>query len=311
MRAVYFKDGEVELRETPEPSGEGVRVHVRSIGVCGSDLHMLEMKSPLQCIVGHEVAGLLDDGTPVAVDPSVPCGECDSCRAGDYNLCPVGAGKSLGVGRDGGMADELAVPDGCLVYLPSNVDVRDACLVEPLAVAVHGIHRAGLEAGQRVAVVGGGTIGLCAVAAAKAGNATVGLSARYDHQVAAGKSLGAGDVEGQYDLVVECAGTEKAVNRAIKLCRPKGKILILGTHWNGLLLQQIPAMMKEITIISSFVSGSNGGVRDCDVAAMLLSRHPGIAKALITHRFPLAEVKQAFAVARDRKAGAIKVVLEP
>jgi threonine dehydrogenase-like Zn-dependent dehydrogenase len=311
MRAVYFKDGEVELRDDPEPSEEGVRVRVRSIGICGSDLHMLELKSPLNCVVGHEVAGVMDDGTPVAVEPSMPCWECPSCRAGDYNLCPVGAGKSLGVGRNGGMADELRVPESCLVYLPSNVDVRDACLVEPLAVVVHGMHRAGLEAGQRVVVIGGGAIGLCAVAVARGGNATVGLSARYDHQVAAGKSLGAGEIEGQYDLVVECAGTEKAVNRAIKLCRPKGKILILGTHWSGLSLQQIPAMMKEITIVSSFMYASNGPVRDSDVAAMLLSKHPEIAKALITHRFPLADAKQAFVVARDRKAGAIKVVLEP
>lgn len=311
MRAIYFKDGEVELREVPEPSGEGVRVHVRSIGICGSDLHMLEMKSPLNCVVGHEVAGVLDDGTPVTVEPAMPCGECPICRAGDYNLCPVGAGKSLGVGRDGGMADELRVPERCLVYLPSNVDVRDACVVEPLAVAMHGLRRAGLEAGQRVAVIGGGAIGLCAVAAAKSCNATVGLSARYDHQMAAGKSLGAVEVEGQYDIVVDCAGTEKAVNRAVKLCKPKGNILILGTHWSGLMLQQIPAMMKEITITSSFMYASNGSVRDFDVAAMLLSRHPEIAKALITHRFPLADVKQAFAVARNRKAGAIKVVLEP
>lgn len=311
MRAVYFKDGEVEMREVPEPSGEGVRVRVRSVAICGSDLHMLDLKSPLNCVVGHEVAGVLDDGTPVAVEPSMPCWECASCRAGDYNLCVLGAGRSLGVGCDGGMADELRVPGSCLVYLPSNIDVRDACLVEPLAVAVHGMRRADLEAGQRVAVVGGGAIGLCAVAVARAGSATVGLSARYDHQMAAGKSLGAGGVEGSYDLVVDCAGTEKAVNSAIKLCRPKGKILILGTHWSGLPLRQIPAMMKEITIVSSFMYASNGTVRDSDVAAALLSRYPGIAEALITHRFPLGEAKQAFAVARDRKAGAIKVVLEP
>ncbi|MCX5991080.1 MAG: alcohol dehydrogenase catalytic domain-containing protein [Chloroflexi bacterium] len=311
MRAVYFKDGEVELREVREPSDEGVRVIVRSIGICGSDLHMLEMKSPLNCVVGHEVAGVLDNGTSVAVEPTMPCHECPSCRAGDYNLCQARAGKSLGVGRDGGMADELRVPERCLVYLPSNVDVRDACLVEPLAVAVHGLRRAGLEASERVAVIGGGAIGLCAVAVAKAGDATVGLSARYDHQMAAGMSLGAREVEGQYDLVVDCAGTDKAVNRAVRLCRPKGRILILGTHWNGLPFPQIPAMMKEVTVISSFMYAANGAVRDFDVAAMLLSRHPEIARASITHRFPLAEVKQAFAVARDRKAGAIKVVLEP
>ncbi len=299
------------MRQVPEPAGDGVRVHVRSIGICGSDLHMLELKSPLNCIVGHELAGVLDDGTPVAVEPSMPCWECASCLAGDYNLCAVGAGRSLGVGCDGGMADEIRVPGSCLIYLPSNVDVRDACLVEPLAVVVHGMRRGGLEAGQRVAVVGGGTIGLCAVAVARAGNAAVGLSARYDHQMAAGKSLGAGEVEGSYDLVVECAGTDKAASHAIKLCRPKGRILILGTHWSGLGLQQVLLMMKEVTVVSSFMYAGNGAVRDFDVAAALLSRHPEIARALITHRFPLAQLKQAFAAAQDRKAGAIKVVLEP
>lgn len=311
MRAVYFKDGEVELREIHETHDEGVRVHVRSIGICGSDLHMLEMKSPLECVVGHEVAGVLDDGNHVAVEPVVPCNECTNCRAGDYNLCQLGATRTLGVGRNGGMADELYVPGRCLVYLPSNVDVRDACLVEPLAVAVHGMRQGGLDASQRVAVIGGGTIGLCAVAVARAGNATVGLSARYDHQIAAGNLLGAKEIDGQYDLVVESAGTERAVNKAIKLCRPKGRVLMLGTHWSGLSFPQMAVMMKEITIISSYMYAANGAVRDFDVAAMLLARHPEIPKALITHRYPLAEVKQAFAVARDRKAGAIKVVLEP
>jgi threonine dehydrogenase-like Zn-dependent dehydrogenase len=311
MRAVYFKNGEVELRDIPQPQDEGLRVHVRSIGICSSDLHMLEMKFPMQCIAGHEVAGVLDDGTTVAVEPLVPCNECASCRAGDYNLCRMGAVGILGVGRNGGMADELRVPVRCLVHLPANVDVKDACLTEPLAVAVHGMRKAGLEGGQRVAVIGGGTTGLCAVAVARASNAIVGLSARYSHQIAAGELLGAKEIEGQYDLVVECAGTEKAVNQAIKLCRSKGKILMLSTHWSGLTLPQMAAQQKEIAIVLSFMYTSSGPGRDFDIAAMLLAGHPEIAKALITHRYPLAEVKQAFAVARDRKAGAIKVVLEP
>lgn len=311
MRAVFFRDGEVDLREIKPPAGEGVRVRVRSAGICGSDVHMLEMRSPLGCVVGHEVAGILDDGTPVAVEPSLRCGECPACRTGGYNLCPAAAGGSLGIGRDGGMADEIRVPEICLVYLPSNVEAREACLVEPLAVAVHGMRRVELEGGQRVAVVGGGAIGLCAVAVARATQAIVGLSARYDHQVAAGRSLGAAAPEGEYDLVVECAGTEKAVNMAVRLCRARGKVLILGTHWGGLPFPQVPAMMKEITVLSSFMYSGSGPVRDFDVAAMLLSRQPAIAGALITHRFPLAQAKQAFATARDRKAGAIKVVLEP
>jgi threonine dehydrogenase-like Zn-dependent dehydrogenase len=311
MRGVYFNNGEVELRDVGEIAGEGARVRVRSIGICGSDLHMLEMKFPLKYIVGHEVAGVLDDGTAVAVEPVAPCGECECCRSGDYNLCKSAAATLLGVGRDGCMADELRVPERCLIRLPSDVDVKDACLVEPLAVAVHGMRKAGLTSGQRVAVIGGGTIGLCAVAAAADGGRVVGLSARYDHQTAAGKRLGAVPIEGKYDLVAECTGAKDAIKQAVDMCRPGGRLLLLGTYWEGISLPQMLVMMKEITVVSSYMYSAGGAARDFDVAAVLLSRHPEIAGTLITHRFPLAEVKQAFAVARDRKSGAIKVVLEP
>jgi threonine dehydrogenase-like Zn-dependent dehydrogenase len=310
MRGVYFNNGGVELRDIDKVAGEGVRVRVRSIGICGSDLHMLEMKFPLKYIVGHEVAGLLDDGTPVAVEPISPCNECEHCRKGDYNLCRSATASLLGVGRDGCMADELCVPRRCLVHLPPGVDVKDACLIEPMAVAVHGLRKAGLEAKQRVAVIGGGAIGLCAVAVSTDADATTGLSARYEHQVAAGKRLGAVPVEGKYDLVVECTGSKDAIKQAVDLCSPGGRVLLLGVYWEGISLP-MTVMMKEITVVSSYMYSASGTARDFDVAAKILSRHPEIAGALITHRFPLVEAKQAFAVARDRKSGAIKVVLEP
>jgi threonine dehydrogenase-like Zn-dependent dehydrogenase len=308
MRGVYFNNGEVELRDVDKLAGEGVRVRMRSAGICGSDLHMLEMKFPLKGIVGHEGAGLLDDGTPVAVEPIAPCNECDYCRKGDYNLCRSAA--TLGINRDGCMTDELYVPRRSLVSLPSNVDVKDACIIEPLAVAVHGLRKAGLASGQRVAVIGGGAIGLCAVAVSTDAGATTSLSARYEPQAAAGKRLGAGAVEGQYDIVAECTGSKDAIQQAVELCRPGGRVLLLGTYWEGIPLS-IAVMLKEIAVISSYMYSASVGVRDFDTAAKRLSRHPDIATALITHRFPLSEVKQAFAVARDRKSGAIKVVLEP
>ena len=310
MRGVYFNNGEVELREVGGVTGDGVRVRVRSIGICGSDLHMLELKFPLKCIVGHEVAGVLDDGTPVAVEPISPCNECSYCRSGDYNLCRSAAATLLGVGRDGCMTEELRMPERSLVHLPSNVDVKDACLVEPLAVAVHGLRKAGLTSGQRVAVIGGGTIGLCAVAAAADGGRVVGLAAWYEHQIAAGKRLGAVPVDGKYNLVVECTGAKDALKQAVDLCCAGGRVLLLGTYWEGVTLSML-VMLKEIMVVSSYMYSASGAARDFDVAATLLSRHPEIARALITHRFPLSEAKQAFAVARDRKAGAIKVVLEP
>ncbi len=309
MRAVYFDDGKAVLREIEEPPDEGVKVSVKSIGICGSDMHMLERKFPVDCIAGHEIAGLLEDGTPVAIEPVVPCGECEYCRIGKYNLCPQA--MVLGIARNGGMAEAVTVPERCLVYLPSNLDVKDACLIEPLAVAMHGMRKAGISPNQRVAVIGGGTVGLCAVAIARASRVEVGLAAKYEHQVAAGQRLGAGEIDGQYDLVVECAGTDKAMNQALGLCRPAGKILILGTYWEGINFVQLLAMMKEISIINSYMYAESDGGRDFDLAAALLSRNPEIASALITHRFPLAEAEKAFSVAHDRKAGAIKVVLEP
>ncbi len=309
MRAVYFDDGKATLREIEALADEGVKVHVRSIGICGSDLHMLELKFPGSFVAGHEIAGMLDDGTPVAIEPIVPCGECEYCKTGRYNLCPNA--MVLGIARNGGMADEVSVPRRCLVYLPSNVDVKYACLIEPLAVAVHGIRKAGLDAGRRVAVIGGGTIGLCAVAVARANHAEVGLAARYEHQMAIGQRFGAGKTEGQYDLVVECAGTDQAMKRALDLCRPGGRILVLGTYWGGLTFPQLSAMLKEVSIINSYMYAERDGLRDFDIAASLLSRKPEIAGSLITHRFPLSEAEKAFATARDRKAGAIKVVMAP
>jgi threonine dehydrogenase-like Zn-dependent dehydrogenase len=209
------------------------------------------------------------------------------------------------------MADELRVPERCLIRLPSDVDVKDACMVEPLAVAVHGMRKAGLVSGQRAAVLGGGTIGLCAVAVASDNGAEAGLAARYEHQIAVGKRLGAKGIDGKYDLVAECTGAKDAIKQAVDMCRPGGRLLLLGTYWEGISLPQMSVMMKEITVVSSYTYSASGGVRDFDVAATLLSRHPEIAEALITHRFPLAEAKKAFEVARDRKSGAVKVVLEP
>jgi threonine dehydrogenase-like Zn-dependent dehydrogenase len=286
-------------------------VSVRFIGICGSELHMLERRFPISVVPGHEFARELEDGTPVGIEPLAPCGECEQCAIGDYNMCVLGPAIVLGVGRDGGMAEEAIVPERCLVHLPASVDVKDACLIEPLAVALHGLRKAGLSGGMRVAVVGGGAVGLCAVASAVEACAEVGLVARYPHQVDAGRRLGAKEAAGTYDLVVECAGSGSAVNEAIQLCRPNGRLLLLGTFWDGLDLPHYAVAQKGLTLFVAMTYAISGVGRDCDLAAALLAGNPEIARCLITHRFPLEAAAKAFEVARDRKAGAIKVVLEP
>jgi threonine dehydrogenase-like Zn-dependent dehydrogenase len=311
MRAVRGSEGRVEVVDVAAPTGEGVRVRIRSAGICGSDLHMLAGGYPTPNTLGHEMAGLLDDDTPVAIEPLVPCERCEACREGRYNLCARGPGMLLGVGLDGGMAEEVRVPERCLVPLPRGVPVEDASLVEPLAVAIHGLCKVGLRPGERTAVVGGGSIGLCAVAAARDAGADVGLAARHDHQRAAAERLGAHEAAGEYALVIDCAGTKSSLESALALCRPGARLLLLSTFWEGLELPAIPLFLKEVDVIPSNTYARHPGGRDVDAAAALLATSQEVASAMITHRFPLEAAPEAFATARDRKAGAIKVVLEP
>jgi 2-desacetyl-2-hydroxyethyl bacteriochlorophyllide A dehydrogenase len=219
----------------------------------------------------------------------------------------------LGIGRDGGMAERVRVPPSALVPLPAGADVANACLVEPLAVAVHGMRRAGVRAGERVAVVGGGTIGLVAVAAARAAGARVDLVARHDAQRAAGDRLGAGtETEDEpYDVVVDAAGTSSAVERAVRLAAPGARLILLGSYWDGMEVPGFALCIKEIDVFPASLYAREGGSRDVDAAAALLALEPEIPRAIITHRFPLEAAEEAFRVAADRRAGAIKVVLEP
>ncbi len=289
-----------------------MRVKVRSAGICGSDLHMVESGFPIQGTLGHEVAGELPDGRAVALEPLSPCGHCDRCTQGDYGMCRHGFRMVHGVSLDGGMAEEILVPERCIVPLPNNVRVQDACLVEPLAVAAHGIRRLPLNGNSRVAIVGAGPVGLCAAALCVPYAAEVAIAARHDAQKSAAEQLGATlDPQGEYDIVIECAGNNAALLQAVKLCRPRAKLLLLATYWQGVEFPIFEASARNITIETSTMYSQTGLSRDVDVAAQLMGRYPNIAKALITHRLPLDAAVEAFSIAADRQAGAIKVVIEP
>jgi threonine dehydrogenase-like Zn-dependent dehydrogenase len=311
LKAVRFVGGEVEVHDLPTPIGEGFRVRISSAGICGSDLAILRSGFEIAGVPGHEMAGVLADGTPVAIEPVAPCGHCEFCLSGEYQVCRLGVERIYGVGRDGGMAEEIIVPARCLVRLPARLDASTASLIEPLAVAVHGMRRAGGKPGDRVVVIGGGTIGLCAVAAAIAIGCDVSLAARHDHQKAAGQRLGAEEPRGEYDIAVDSAGSASGAADACGWLRPNGKLLLLSASWDEIRLPGLEVASKEPVIIGSTMYSRDGVVRDIDNAASLLGNNPVIGDVIITHRFPLEAAAEAFAVAADRKAGAIKVLLEP
>jgi len=312
MRAVRHTDNGIEVIDVSRPDADDgrVRVHVRGAGICGSDLHMLTW-GPMPVTLGHEVAGHLDDGTPVAVWPLVPCGECDRCAAGEVTQCRRAVTQSYGIGRDGGMADEIVVEESCVVPLPEGLRVANASLVEPIACSLHALRRAGLRGDERVAVVGAGAIGLAAAAVARATGCSVDVLARHDAQRLAAERIGAGsEPDGEYDVVVDAAGTDSALKVCFDLLRPGGTVALVASYWEPVQFPQFFSI-KEPVVIGSNMHGHDETGRDMDAAARVLADDPEIASAMITHRFPLDRAAEAFSVAADRASGAIKVLLEP
>ncbi|HEV8296187.1 MAG TPA: alcohol dehydrogenase catalytic domain-containing protein [Acidimicrobiales bacterium] len=308
MRAVRNSDSGIAVLDVPEPAGDGQLLEVRSSSICGTDLNFVAMG--LQGFtIGHEFAGVVD-GRAYGIEPTIYCGACAQCEAGYTQRC-TGDHANLGIFIDGGLCDALTVPDYTLVPLPESLDVRDACLIEPAAVAYHGVRRAAIVPGERVVVVGGGSIGLLAVAAARWLGHAVDLEARHPQQKAAGERLGAGQPTGEYDVVIEAAGSESGLARCAELARPGGRVSLLGVFHALLPFPGVPMLVKELTILGAMAYNRASGVRETEEVAAMLANDPEIARTLITHRFSLDDAAEAFRVAGDRAAGAIKVVLEP
>ena len=310
MKAVSYADGKVKTSVIKKPTGDGVIVNVASAGICGSDLHLLDSGAHSPHVAGHEISGITSNGKRVAIEPIIPCSKCNYCRIGNYHLCKNDS-KGMGMTINGGMTEQMIVPESCLIELDSRVPVEDACLVEPLAVAIHGLVKTDTKNNHRIAVIGGGTIGICTVAAAKYLGCEVDLYAKYDHQMEAGIKLGAGELKGHYDRVIDCVGNEATLKLSINHAKPGAWLVLLGIPLQGINLPGLKTIMNEIKVFPSIMYSSTDGVRDFEIAAKVLAAFPEIGKTIITHRFSLDESEEAFRVAGDKTSESIKVIFDP
>ncbi len=248
--------GDLRMEESvspSEPTPGWSTVAVTSVGLCGSDLHWYadggtgEVSLDAPVVPGHEFAGVALDGPfvgrRVAVDPAIPCGRCESCRAGHGNLCPdvQFAGHQT---LDGGLQERLLWPDVLLVPLPDSLSDDAGALLEPLGVAIHAVKHAHVRPGHDVLVVGAGPIGALAGAVARrAGAARVLVSEPLEPRRRTALRFGAdaawtpSDVVDEVmgltagrgvDVVVEMAGTDEAIATAVACVRPGGRIALGG-----------------------------------------------------------------------------------
>ena len=328
--AVWNSEGSLDVAErpVPEPREGWARVKVAAVGICGTDLHFFKggFPAPAGLVPGHEVGGTVDvvvgadmpglpePGTPVAVEPLTGCGVCAECLEGQYNRCP--RRTLFGVSARGGLADYMTVPLGCVHPLPAGLEPADGALAEPLAVCVRGVRLAGVGLGDRVAVLGAGTIGLMSIVAARAAGAReVLVTARHPAQREMAEALGGmvfdgAEGAGSFDRVIETVGGEaNTLSEAVALSRPGGTIGLLGVFSRSPRLPALDFATREVTLVGSNCYSRSGGHNDVAVALALLAGQRDALRALVTHRFPLDDVERAFGTASDKGTGSLKVQL--
>jgi L-iditol 2-dehydrogenase len=322
--------GDLRLHEEerPEPREGETLVRVTAVGLCGSDLHWFgeggigETRLTRPLVLGHELAGITEDGRRVAIDPAVPCESCALCREGHPNLCE--AVRFAGHGADdGGLREWMAWPERALFALPDALSDGDGAMLEPLGVALHAVELAHVRAGASVGVFGCGPIGLLALQAARlAGAGRLFATDRPDrpHRLEAARRLGAEvfaaeagrearairDALGRgLDVAIELAGENGAVDAALDAVRPGARVVLAGIPAEERTsFRAATARRKGLTLVLS-----RRMKHTYPRAIGLVAEGNVDVRSAVTHQFPLERGAEAFATAARREG--LKVLVVP
>ncbi|MGQ9815331.1 MAG: zinc-dependent alcohol dehydrogenase [Candidatus Roseilinea sp.] len=323
---------DLRLHDEPEPVAKPDEqiVRVTAVGICGSDLHWFaesgigdaRLDRPL--VLGHEFAGVIESGPRrgqrVAIDPAVPCEQCEYCQDGHPNLCAnihfAGHGAD-----DGALRERMAWPERNLHPIPDSLTDADGAMLEPLGVAIHAIDLAHIRPGMTVGVFGCGPIGLLILQLARAAGATrLYATEVLPHRIAAAQAFGARvfHADGEeaksiltetgkrgVDVAIETAGTNEAVEAAIGAVKPGGTVVLVG----------IPS--EDSTTFTASVARRKGLTirlsrrmkRTYPRAIALVEQGMVDIRSIVTAQFPLAEAGQAFTLAQKREG--LKIVITP
>lgn len=330
MRAIScVEPGRLELIDIAPPSLRPgwVRVGIAHVGICGTDYHIFEGTHPFleyPRVIGHELSGRILDGNgsqfaageAVVINPYLNCGHCPACVSGTPNCCETL--KVLGVHTDGGMTEEIVVPAGN-VYAAGELSLRDAAMVEFLAIGAHAVRRSAIQPGARVLVVGAGPIGLGTAIFARIAGGEVSVVDAAADKVAATAGLGfaafaAGGLAADaflsrrgsgFDVVLDGTGSLRSMNASLLQVRNGGSYTLVGVTTGDLVWPDAEVHRRELNIRASR-NATDADFRHV-MASMLAGKVP--TDALATHRTDLAQVtKDLPAWARER-SGLIKAIV--
>ncbi|MGE4323434.1 MAG: alcohol dehydrogenase catalytic domain-containing protein [Sphingobium sp.] len=337
MKAAVFHGAGAPLRieDVAAPTaGRGeLTVAVKHCGICGTDLHYTEDGTPVApgSVIGHEFCGEVvevgegvtgwKEGDRVVSMPFVGCGTCAYCLAGSPVWCRQMRDHASGR-LSGGFAQFTNVGAAGTVRLADGVSWEEAALVEPLAVGLHGLRRARLDAGANILVVGAGPVGLAVVALARAmGARRIVVTARSTRGAQMALDMGATDfitsdqdVRREFrkmtgeapDAVFECVGAPGMLDYCISLAPIHGKVVVLGGCMRPDQITPAHAMNKELDLIFALAYD----LHDFKVSADLVARHRVDPARMITDRVGFDEFPQAFEALRQR-TNQCKVLLTP
>lgn len=304
----------LQEREVPEPGPGQVRVRIRSVGVCGSDIHYFEhgrigsfvVKSPL--ILGHESSGIVDavgpgvqnlkPGTRVALEPGVPCSHCHECRAGRYNMCPDVAFFATPP-IDGAFAEFVIIDADFAHPVPDHVSDDAAALMEPLSVGIWACQKGDVTVGSHVLITGCGPIGIIAALVARArGAERIVLSDPNHGRLAHAQRMGfetCDPTEGeladrvQADVLLECSGAQAAIESGIAAVRPAGRVVLVGMSAASM----ISVPLNLIQGRELWLTGTFRYANTYPTAVQLVASGAVDLDQLVSQSFELAQVRDA------------------
>jgi len=338
------RDLRVEELPEPSPAGPGeALVRVTAAGICGSDLHTYaharigDTKVAAPLVLGHEFAGVvercgtsaadgngqpLSPGLRVAVDPAAPCGTCAMCRRGDPHLCTALHFCGL-YPDDGCFQEQLIVPSRSCFPLPDSIDDAGGAMLEPLGVAMHAIEISGIRVGDSMSLFGAGPIGLMMVQLARMKGAervfvveplpwrralaerfgAIPISPTEQNPVAVvlERTRGRG-----VEVAVECAWADSTIQQAAETAVPGGRVVLVGIPADDQCrMSHSTGRRKELTLLFS------RRMKHTYPAAISLVQEGSVdVQSLISHRFPLRNLPEAFALNAAYRDGVVKVIID-